>query len=364
MSYGPINRGCVVIELDDDGVEVVDLTGENDEVTSNHHGVAITSDAELRTSYEHTNRGRVVIELPDDEDEETDTAGEHNEVMSVSDRATILSDVNTNTSDGGSVTSSEDTNMNDENFDISSVSDEATTTSDVDIDTSDEDSVTSSEDTDTSDEDIEDVSVSDEADTDTDATSQDSNDDDYQPDEECSQPDEEPAPMDYSASIDTTEDSWLDEWPDQSPAKIDLKVSHSKQRSTTVLARSNMRQNFRRFPQSLGEHLIPKRRHSQKFRDFKYGKASILQILVVWTQVHPSERHFWLPSAFDHPRGRPYELICERVWDSWRRERRDRAMRDAIPSIERGGERNWPNAGPAMIRFPEHRIRHKNRRRN
>jgi len=354
MSYGRINRGLVVVDLSHEEIEEIDLTGEDNGILSINHEATVpsdvgisTSDAGRRASYERTTRRLVVVDLTIEDDE----------VISVSDEPTDMSDANTNTSDEGSVTSSEDINMSEENINVVSISDENIIASDVETDISDESSIASSQDTNMSDEDVEVSSVSDEADTDTDATSQDSNDDDYQPDEEA-------ASTRHSTSVDITVDSWLDEWPDQSPSKIDLKVSHIEQRCTTALAKADIQQDIHQNWEPLKECLIPKLRHSQKFRDEEYGKASIFEILTVWTQVHPSERHWYLPSAFDHPRGRPYEIICERVWDSWHRSRRDGSMRDAIPSIERGGKRNWPNAGPAMLRFPEHRIRHKKRRRN
>ncbi|KAH0285916.1 hypothetical protein M436DRAFT_79059 [Aureobasidium namibiae CBS 147.97] len=175
---------------------------------------------------------------------------------------------------------------------------------------------TSHEVVDLTDEDEEVIRVSVEADTNTDIASQDSNGDE-------SQPDEEPASRSYPADGGTTVDSWLEEWPDKSPEEGDLA-------------------DMQRYSTAEETFVVPGERHSQKFRDKKYGKA-----------------HFWLPSAFDYPRGRPYEIICERVWASWRRWRHDSLMMDASPSIEPFGKRDWPNAGPKMLNFPEHRIRHK-----
>lgn len=319
MEIGAVGTSGMSCRCCNRWIEVIDLTGENNGTSSINHEATTTSDMNIsrnnavsRTSVGRTNRERMV----------TDLTGENDGTISVSVETTAVSDVNTITSGEESIANFEDIIMDDE--------------------------------------DMENMSVSDEADTDTDATSQDSSDDDYQPDEE-------PAPRRYSTSVDMDVDSWLDEWPDQAPVPEDLKVSHSKQRRTTALARSDMQQDIPYYWESIEDCLIPKLRHSQKFRDEVYGKASIHEILVVYTQVQPSERHIRLPSAFDWPRGRPYEIICERVWDSWRKLRRDRSIMDAISSIERGGswiQRNWPNAGPAMLRFPEHRIRHKKTRRN
>ena len=105
------------------------------------------------------------------------------------------------------------------------------------------------------------------------------------------------------------------------------------------------------------------RRHTQEFREEKYGIASVQEILVVWIFIEAPERHLWLPSAFDHPRGRPYNIICQRVWDAWRRYRHD-SFTDVVASIEKGGEYDWPNVTPGLLGFPEARDRHKKRRRD
>jgi hypothetical protein len=68
----------------------------------------------------------------------------------------------------------------------------------------------------------------------------------------------------------------------------------------------------------------------------------------------------WLPSAFDHPRGRPYETACKRVYEAWRRSQ-DVDLTDMVASIEKGGERDWPNLTPEILKFPRPRVRHRRR---
>lgn len=107
------------------------------------------------------------------------------------------------------------------NYDVYT-SNEDTYTSDEDHDTSDEDANTSDEDTDMSDEIIEIDSVSDEAGLHIDLTSEDTDEDDFQASDE-------PTPSGHSTDTDTISESWLEEWPEQCPARADLMVSHNEQ---------------------------------------------------------------------------------------------------------------------------------------
>ena len=127
------------------------------------------------------------------------------------------SNENTYTSDGDHDTSDEDTNTSVENINMS---DEDTDPSDYDIDSRDKGTNTNDEDTDMNDEIIEIRSLSDEVGSVIDLTAEDSDEDDFQASDE-------PAPSSHSADIDTTPESWLEEWPEQSPARADLMVSYN-----------------------------------------------------------------------------------------------------------------------------------------
>jgi hypothetical protein len=105
---------------------------------------------------------------------------------------------------------------------------------------------------------------------------------------------------------------------------------------------------------------MPVRRHSEKFRRLNTRPGSILEILTVWAYIEAADRYLWLPSAFDSPRGRPYEIICKRVYEAWRKSR-DVDLTDVAASIEKGGERDWPNLTPELLNFPRPRVRHRRR---
>jgi hypothetical protein len=281
-----------------------------------------------------------------DEDTEDDSSTNDEDTEDDSD----TSNENTYTSDGDHDTSDEDTNTSVGNINMS---DEDTDPSDYDSDSRDKDTNTNDEDTDMNDEIIEIGSLSDEVGSIIDLTAEDTDEDDFQGSDE-------PEPSGHSTDVDTTPGSWLEEWPEQCPARADLMVSYNAGQQRW--ARANKQQDMQRYQEKDQDFHMPARRHNQTFREKKYGKPSVHEILVVWIFVEAFDRHFWLPSAFDHPRGRPYEIVCQRVWDAWHRtQRRYDSFTDVVASIEKGGEHDWPNVTPEMLQFPQHRVRHRQR---
>jgi hypothetical protein len=277
-----------------------------------------------------------------DEDTEDDSSTNDEDTEDDSD----TSNENTYTSDGDHDTSDEDTNTS---VDDINISDGDTEPSDEII----EIGSVNEEDTDMNDEIIEINNLSDEVSSVIDLTAEDTDEDDFQASDE-------PTPSGQPIDIDTTPESWLEEWPEQSPARADLAVSYNARQQRR--ARANKQQDMQRYQAKDQEFHMPARRHNQTFRENKYGKPSVHEILVVWIFVEAFDRHFWLPSAFDHPRGRPYEIVCQRVWDAWHRTRRRYdSFTDVVASIEKGGEHDWPNVTPEMLQFPKHRVRHRKR---
>jgi hypothetical protein len=113
---------------------------------------------------------------------------------------------------------------------------------------------------------------------------------------------------------------------------------------------------MKRYDHKTLDFLMPVRRHTQKFREKEFGKPSVREILIVWSLIGSKDRYLWLPTAFDFPRGRPYESACKRVRESWRRYRYDGST-DVVTSIETGDENCWVNVTPEKLQFPKPRVR-------
>jgi hypothetical protein len=124
--------------------------------------------------------------------------------------------------------------------------------------------------------------------------------------------------------------------------------------------RTNTPQDMKRYDEKTLDFLMPVRRHTEKFRDEKFGKPSVREILIVWSFIGSKDRCMWLPTAFDS-RGRPFESACKRLRESWRKYRLD-VSTDVVASIETGDENCWVNVTPEKLHFPKPRVRARRRR--